>query len=57
MVILHYREPLLAELSSFVNCVIEDREPEIIGEDGLRALQICDATLRSVETRMIVTLE
>ncbi len=30
----------VAELRHFVDCVAQDKTPEVTGEDGLRALQI-----------------
>lgn len=54
--ILQCQEPLYAELFSFINCIRENREPIITGEDGLQALQICEAALKSAETRTIVSL-
>lgn len=41
------REPLRLELQHFVNSVINDKEPLTTGMDGLRALQIAEAALRS----------
>jgi len=53
---LAYREPLMDELSSFVRSVAEDVEPEITGADGLNALRVCEAALKSSATRKRVNL-
>ena len=53
---LAYREPLMDELSSFVRSVAEDVEPEITGADGLNALMVCEAALKSSATRKRVNL-
>jgi predicted dehydrogenase len=36
-------EPLFLELQHFVDCIIEDRVPQIPARDGLRALQLAEA--------------
>ena len=49
-----WEEPLKIELEHFVDCVLSGREPLVSGRDGLRALSICEAILRSsVEGRPI----
>jgi UDP-N-acetylglucosamine 3-dehydrogenase len=55
--LLLYTEPLLAELQSFIDCVGNDTPPRIIGEDGLRALQICEAALKTAETKSIIRIK
>ena len=42
-----WEEPLKMELQHFVNCVLEGREPSVTGVDGLKALQIAEAALKS----------
>jgi UDP-N-acetylglucosamine 3-dehydrogenase len=42
-----HEEPLKGELTSFLNAVANDIEPEITGEDGLKALQMVIAANRS----------
>jgi len=37
---IHKKEPLLAEIEHFIECVIENKEPLISGEDGLKALKL-----------------
>ncbi len=36
-----------AELADFVRCIIEDAAPKVVGEDGVRALEIALAATRS----------
>jgi UDP-N-acetylglucosamine 3-dehydrogenase len=54
---LPYKEPLYLELQSFTNAVMNDTTPEVTGEDGLNALRICEAALRSAKTGETVNLE
>ena len=42
-----WQEPLKCELQHFANCVTEKKKPLITGVDGLKALQIAEAALRS----------
>ena len=42
-----HEEPLKAELKSFLNAVVNDEEPEITGEDGLKALKMVIAANKS----------
>ncbi len=53
---LPYREPLYQELHSFTRAVIDDTTPEVTGEDGLIALRICEAALRSARTGETIKL-
>lgn len=48
--------PYKMELEHFVNCVAEDEEPEVSGEDALCALEIALGTLESIKTGMPVQL-
>jgi Predicted dehydrogenases and related proteins len=34
-------------LKNFVNSILEDKEPKPNGEDGIKALMICDAAIKS----------
>ncbi len=43
-------EPLRAEISAFLNCVIEDKAPPITAEDGRRALSLALGVLEKIET-------
>ena len=49
-----HEEPLKGELKSFLNSVVEEKEPEITGEDGLKALKmVIAANISSKEHRPI----
>jgi UDP-N-acetylglucosamine 3-dehydrogenase len=50
-------EPLKRELKHFVKCVSEEKEPITTGADGLEALRIAEAALRSAKTKRVVYLE
>jgi UDP-N-acetylglucosamine 3-dehydrogenase len=43
-------EPLRLELENFINSIINDESPKVTGEDGLKALKVCDAAIRSART-------
>ena len=51
-----YREPLALELRDFVDAVLDDRKPTVTGVDGVNALRICEAALRSSECGRVVQL-
>lgn len=51
-----YREPLELELKDFVDSVLEDREPTVTGLDGVNALRVCEAALRSSASGRVVKL-
>jgi UDP-N-acetylglucosamine 3-dehydrogenase len=53
---LPYKEPLMEELSSLIKRVAADEEPEITGVDGLNALRVCEAALKSSASRKRVNL-
>jgi UDP-N-acetylglucosamine 3-dehydrogenase len=42
-----WQEPLKLELQHFADCVLEKKKPVITGVDGLKALKIAEAALRS----------
>jgi UDP-N-acetylglucosamine 3-dehydrogenase len=42
-----WQEPLKLELQHFADCISEKKKPLITGADGLKALQIAEAALRS----------
>jgi predicted dehydrogenase len=50
-------EPLKLELRHFANCVLEEEKPLITGLDGMRALKIAEAALKSSATGKIVKLK
>jgi len=43
------KEPLQLELQSFVDSILQDKPSEPSGEDGLKALKICEAALESAK--------
>ena len=42
-----WQEPLKLELQHFADCILEKKKPLITGVDGLKALQVAEAALRS----------
>ncbi len=48
------REPLYVELESFVQAVLHDRQPQVTGEDGIRALMLAEAMVESGRQHKIV---
>ncbi len=51
-----YKEPLDLELRDFVDAVLDDREPRVTGVDGVNALRVCEAALRSSACGRVVQL-
>ena len=51
------REPLYLELESFVNSMLNDEPPQVTGEDGLKALKMCEAAIESARTGKRIFLE
>jgi len=49
-------EPLKVELEHFVNCIEKNREPLVTGEDGIFALKLALAVLRSANTGKIIEI-
>jgi len=49
-------EPLMLELKHFAESIASDRAPSVTGLDGLRALEVAEAALRSAEEGVKVTL-
>jgi len=52
-----WKEPLRLELRHFANCVLEGREPLVSGVDGLKALIVCEAVLKSAVKRRSIELK
>jgi UDP-N-acetylglucosamine 3-dehydrogenase len=46
-----YAEPLYKELEHVTQSIQSDRQPQVTGEDGLKALTLCEAALRSAKTK------
>jgi UDP-N-acetylglucosamine 3-dehydrogenase len=51
-----WQEPLKLELQHFANCILKKEKPLITGMDGLKALQIAEAVLKSSVTGRAVKL-
>jgi len=51
-----WEEPLMIELEEFAHSIIEDRDPLVAGEDGLRALEIAEAAITSAHTKRVVKM-
>jgi len=51
-----WREPLKLELQHFANCVLKKEKPMITGMDGLKALKIAEAALKSSAISRVVKL-
>jgi len=47
-------EPLKLELESFIKSIRTDTPPEVTGEDGLKALKVCEAAIESAKVGKIV---
>jgi len=52
-----WQEPLKLELQHFVNCVLKKEKPLITAMDGLKALQIAEAALKSSAIGKVVKLK
>ena len=52
-----YKEAYVAEMREFVQCVLEDKEPSVGGQDGLWAARLGLAAKRSVAEKRPVRLE
>jgi UDP-N-acetylglucosamine 3-dehydrogenase len=51
------QEPLKLELQHFANCILKKEKPLITGLDGLKALRIAEAAIKSSSTDRIVKLK
>jgi len=52
-----WEEPLKLELQHFANCVLNNEEPLVTGVDGLKALLIAEAALKSASKCTTIKLE
>lgn len=50
------KEPLLAELEEFADCIIKGRKPMVSGEDGLKVLEIASKMLEAAKTNKVMFL-
>ncbi|MEM2147635.1 MAG: Gfo/Idh/MocA family oxidoreductase [Candidatus Bathyarchaeia archaeon] len=51
-----WQEPLKLELQHFIRCIFEKEKPLVTGVDGLKALKIAEAALKSSKTGKLVKL-
>lgn len=54
--LLEWKEPLKIELERFSRSILNDEPLSPSGEEGLRALSLCEVVLRSAETRRPVKM-
>jgi UDP-N-acetylglucosamine 3-dehydrogenase len=52
-----FQEPLKQELQHFVDCIVEKKKPLVTGEDGLRALEVATAAMRSSAKNRAIQLK
>lgn len=52
-----WEEPLKLELNHFANCILNKETPLITGRDGLKAIQIAEAALKSSLTNRCIMLK
>ena len=53
---IRWEEPLQLELESFVTSILADKPTSASGEDGLKALEVCEAVLKSSATGQVVQI-
>jgi UDP-N-acetylglucosamine 3-dehydrogenase len=51
-----WKEPLIIELRHFVDCVSRNEKTLVTGFDGIKALEMAEASLKSAETGKVVKL-
>jgi len=52
-----FQEPLKMELLHFAECVLDKKAPLVTGLDGLKALQVAEAALKSSAKKTAVKLK
>ncbi len=52
-----WQEPLKLELQHFADCILEKKKPVVTGVDGLRALKIAEAALKSSAKNRAIKLQ
>ncbi len=50
------KEPLKSELESFVDCVVNNKQPIVSAEDGLKALEIAEKIIESSVSNRVISL-
>ena len=50
------QEPLKLELQHFADCISKGNKPQVVGVDGVRALQIIEAAVESSTTNKVIEL-
>ena len=53
---INVKEPLKNELEAFINCIQEDKNPPVTGEEGLEALNIAQNFLKSSDNNEVIDL-
>ncbi len=48
----HHQEPLLLELSSFIDSILLNREPECTGKEGALAVKLAEEITKSIKKRL-----
>lgn len=51
-----HKEPLKEELNSFLSCIVNDEEPKITGEDGIHALKVVLAAMKSAKSKTPINM-
>jgi UDP-N-acetylglucosamine 3-dehydrogenase len=51
-----HKEPLKEELNSFLSCIVSDEEPKITGEDGIHALKVVLAAMKSAKSKKPINM-
>lgn len=52
-----WEEPLNIELRHFINCILNDTKPLVSGIDGIKALKIAEAALKSAAIGRVVNIK
>ena len=52
-----WKEPLKLELQHFARSILKDKEPEVTGVDGLKALVIAEAAIKSSKKGIAIKLK
>jgi len=51
-----WKEPLKMELQHFVECILNDKKPMVTGIDGIKALKIAEAALKSAAKERVIKI-